>query len=110
MYKKITKQSGLPRSYISKIWLIMRMTAFLLFVSLMQVSASGLAQRISLSETNTPLIEVFKEIRQQSGYDFIFTTSTLKGARPISIQIENADLPTVLEQIFDGQPLEYGVK
>lgn len=109
MYKKNIKQPGILRSYISKIWLIMRLTTFLLLITFLHTSASSLAQKVSLSKRNAPLAEIFKEIRQQSGVDFVFTTSTLKDSKPVNIQVENVELREVLQLVFEGQPLEYSL-
>jgi len=92
-----------------KIIQIMRLTAVLLLVTLMQVSATGLAQKISLSETDVPLKTIFKKIRTQSGYDFVYAESLFKGMKPVSINIKNAGLEEVLDQIFNSQPLTYSI-
>ncbi len=109
MYKNYAKKLGVPKKLCHKLLRIMRLTTVLLIASLMQVSATGLAQKITLSEKNAPLLKVFKQIRIQSGYDFIFTTTTLKGSIPVNIKVENADFEDVLKKIFEGQPLEYTV-
>jgi len=96
-----------PRAGMVKILLVMKIIVLLLTTAILQVSASSFAQKITLSEREAPLERVFKQIRNQSGYDFIFTNSTIKGAVPVSIQVKDADLEEVLKQIFASQPLEY---
>jgi TonB-linked SusC/RagA family outer membrane protein len=87
----------------------MRLTTVILIASLLQVSASTLAQRITLSEKNAPLVKVFESIRIQSGFDFMFNSSTLEGAKNVTINVRDAELKQVLEEIFNGQPLEYEI-
>lgn len=81
------------------------MTTFLI-----QVSAAGYAQRISLNQTNASLEQVIKSIRKQSGYDFVYTTPQLKSAKPITIRVNNRTLKEVLDECFAGQPLTYTIE
>ena len=92
--------------------LIMRinLTVILLTSCLLQVSAIGYAQKLNLTKTNVSLIEVFKEIRKQSGYDFIYTTPQIKLARKVDVFVRNATLKEVLEQCFANQPFTYEIR
>lgn len=76
----------------------------------MQVSASSYAQKISLSGKNIPLEKVFDQISAQSDFDVLFTRATIKGAKPVTIEVKNAELSDVLKRIFDGQPLVYSIE
>ena len=107
MYKNITKQLGIPPGYIYKILLIMRLTTVLLIATIMQVSAGSFAQKISLNEKNAPLEKIFDKIRLQSGYDFLFNRELLKTAKPVDINIKNADIEDALAICFKGQPFTY---
>lgn len=101
--------AGLNR--IGKREWIMRvnLTTLLLITAILQVSAGSYAQKITLSEKNASIKSVLDKIRNQSGYDFLFTTTNLRNAKPVSIQVKNADLKAVLEQVFEDQPFEYSV-
>ena len=85
------------------------LTTVLLISAIIQVSASSFAQKITLSERNAPLLKVFRQIRVQTGYDFMVTATTLKGTKDITIEVKNAELNEVLKKIFEGQPLKYFV-
>ncbi|MDB5090234.1 MAG: TonB-linked outer membrane protein SusC/RagA family, partial [Mucilaginibacter sp.] len=78
----------------------MKLTTLMLFLAFMQVSASTLAQKVTLSERNASLTTIFEQIRNQTGYDFAYTTSTIKAARLVTIDVKNADLKEVLDRIF----------
>src|SRR6266550_6832959 len=56
--------------HLTKTLLIMRLTAIFLLAACLQANAKSYGQTISLSETNTSLLKVFKQIRKQSGYEF----------------------------------------
>lgn len=107
MYKKDTIYLGMGFAFIRKFWLIMRLTTVILIAAMMQVSAAGFAQRISLSRTNTPLKEIIRELRKQSGYNFIASDALLKDAGMISIRAVNEELPEVLSRMFKDRPISF---
>src|ERR1700743_1589852 len=86
-----------PPGCAKKILLIMKLTTLLLITAILQVSASTFAQKVSLSEHNAPLDQVFEKISSQTGYDFLFSTSMLKQAAPVSIHCNNQELDAVLK-------------
>jgi len=88
----------------------MKITTLILITAIMQVSAISFAQKITLSEKNATLSNVFEKIRSQSGYDFIVTRDMLKKASPVSVKAENQELTEVLKMIFDVQPLDFTVE
>jgi TonB-linked SusC/RagA family outer membrane protein len=107
MYKNYTPKRAVPNRRINKLLFIMRLTTLILIISLMQVSAASLAQKISLSEKNASLKKICKKISVQSGYSFIISGSELKQSKPVSINATDADLRVVLDEIFQTQPLQY---
>ncbi|MEJ2883247.1 SusC/RagA family TonB-linked outer membrane protein [Pedobacter sp. GR22-6] len=84
-------------------------TCILLLLTLLQVSAAGFAQKISLSKKNISLQQLFKEIKSQSGYDFLYEPQEIKNAKRITINVNNADLKAVLDQVFAVQTLDYTI-
>ena len=85
----------------------MKLTAFLLFSMLVRVSATGFAQKITLSENNVSLESVFLKITDQTGYVFFYNDDLLKGARPVSLKVKDMPLEGVLNICFRGQPFVY---
>ncbi|WP_170113518.1 TonB-dependent receptor [Mucilaginibacter yixingensis] len=75
----------------------------------LQVSARSLAQKITLNKTNASLELVFDDIRNQSGYDFFYNLRLIKTAKPVTINVKDAELEDVLTQIFSNQPLTYTI-
>lgn len=107
--KQLTKQDTL-KSYIHKTWLIMRLTTVILIAAMMQVSAAGFAQKISLTKSNASLQVVINELRTLSGYNFVATGELLDKAKPITINIKNVELEKVLERIFENQPIAFSIE
>ncbi len=109
MYKIYTKKPSMPKGYTSQIWLIMRLTTVILIATFMQVYAIGFAQKISMSHSNAPLKKVLKELRSQSGYNFVYTDDLLRMASPVDISVNEAEFEDVLKEIFSEQPLTYSI-
>ncbi len=109
MYKKYTKNPIVPKRHFYKLLLIMRLSTIILIATIMQVSASGFAQKITLSEKNASLKSLFTAIRKQSNYNFLYTNEQLRGAKTVDIKVKGVELKEVLDQIFANQPLTYTI-
>ncbi|GAA4312537.1 TonB-dependent receptor [Mucilaginibacter gynuensis] len=81
----------------------------MLFLAFMQVSASSLAQKVTLSERNASLSNIFEQVRKQTGYDFAYTTATIEAAKLVTINVKNMEVGDALKVIFNGQPLDYKI-
>lgn len=85
--------------------LAMKLTAILIVVACLQVSARGYTQEnITLNEKNAELTSVFKKITNQTGVHFAHRDEWIRDAKPVNISVQNADLKTVLQKLFAGQP------
>lgn len=76
----------------------------------MQVSASSLAQKVTLIKSNASLRSVFKELNKQTGYNFFYTDNLLESSSSVTIEVKNADLSVVLNQILAGQNLDFIIR
>jgi TonB-linked SusC/RagA family outer membrane protein len=85
------------------------LTCIVLLTSLLQVSATSFAQKINLSKNNITLQQLFKEIKSQSGYDFLYEPTELKAAKRVNINATNTDLKVLLDIVFANQPLTYAI-
>lgn len=109
MYVNYTIKQGIPIGYLRKIWLIMRLTTVILMATFIQVSASSLAQKISLYKANAPLKAVIKELQVQSGYGFVYTDQLLEKTKPVHIKLVDASLEEALKKLFEGTELTYSI-
>lgn len=87
----------------------MKITAILLTVVCLQISAKSLSQQITLSQKNAPIQKVFEEIKKQSGYKFWYEDAMLTKSKPVDISIRNGSLEEVLALLFKNQPFSYEV-
>lgn len=92
---------------LRKLLLIMKLVFLLLTVCFLQVSAATYAQRISLTVKDASLKEVFKKLRKQSGFNFLYDSDVLSSARRVSFSFQQASLTDVLKACFEKQPLTY---
>jgi TonB-linked SusC/RagA family outer membrane protein len=86
---------------------IMKITFVLVFAALMQVYAISKAQNVTLSENNVSLDKVFKDIKQQTGINFLYNPEMLSLAKPVTIVVKNKPLSEVLDACFLDQPVTY---
>lgn len=107
MYNFYPKKLVQPPGCAPNILLIMKLTTLIFVTAILQVSATTYAQKITLSEKNTPLDKVFEKISDQTGYDFIISSENLNLSKVVTINVKNEDLKTTLNQIFTAQPLTF---
>ncbi len=97
------------RGFLPQIMRIMKLTAILIFGFLMQVSATGTSQTVTLSQSNVPLKKVLNEIKNQTGYDFLYTYEVIQKAGRVSVNLKNASLKQALDEVLEGKNLEYKI-
>lgn len=95
---------------LTKILRVMKISTFLLLLT-MQLSAavSYSQEKVTLSLKEGKLTEVLKEIEGQTGYKIFYNNRLVEMAKPISLEIEEADLEEALNLIFKDQPLDYEI-
>ena len=87
---------------------IMKLTALLLFAACLHVSAGAYSQ-VTLSETNAPLQKVFKKIKRQTGYHFLFNYELLEQAGPVTVELSNVSLQQAIDAVIRDKPLTYEI-
>ncbi|MGN7722134.1 TonB-dependent receptor [Chitinophaga sp. 22620] len=87
----------------------MKLTAVILLTAFLQVSASSSAQQITISQKNTTLEKVFRELHKQTGFQFFFQDEVLQKAARFDIQVKDGSIREVLDICFRNQPLEYSI-
>lgn len=97
------------RKFLIKTLLIMKLTVFILLVLALQVSARGYTQSVTLSVKNTPLQQVFEQVKKQTGLSFLWDEATLKDTRPVTISLTNAPIKEVLDACVKNQPITYTI-
>lgn len=89
----------------------MKLFVIIMTVFCVQVSASAFSQRVSISQKNTPLLNVLKEIKRQTGYFFLYDTDLIQQqSKPVTINLKNAEIKDVLTQALKAQPFSWEIK
>jgi TonB-linked SusC/RagA family outer membrane protein len=94
---------------MDKILLSMKLSVILLFIAVINVNAKGFAQKITLSEKDVPLKNVFSDLRKICHYDFIYTDEQIHNERVVSLDVRMAELKDVLDQLLKDLPLTYTI-
>ncbi|WP_053058337.1 SusC/RagA family TonB-linked outer membrane protein [Pedobacter sp. BMA] len=89
---------------------MMKLITAVLLTSLMQVSAATYGQFITLKERNVTLERMFKEIRQQSGYDVLLSTNKIKSTTTINASFNRATIEEVMAKIIADRDLTYTIE
>ncbi|MCX6236667.1 MAG: TonB-dependent receptor [Bacteroidia bacterium] len=89
----------------------MKLTVILLFGSLVAMSASTYSQntRLNLSAHNSSLIDIFRQIEDQSEFYFYFKKEEVKSKESVSIEIKDALVTDILDQALAKTGLEYKI-
>lgn len=93
----------------SKLLCRMKLIILLLTVGALQVAAKGNAQNITISVKDVALQNVFKQITDQTGYQFFYTNNQLEMSKPVTVDVKNESLESVLEKCLKDQSLTYSI-
>lgn len=93
-----------------KLLWIMNMIVVILTTCLLQVSAITRAQKITLSERNTPLDQVLQKIKLQSGFNVVYASDFLAKSKKVNLQFSDLPLEIALDQLFMNQSLTYSIQ
>ncbi len=105
----ITFFKGVLQAFLRpKIILIMKLTVFLIALSLSHVYATVYSQKITLREKNVPLATVLNKIKLQSGYGLFYEFDDVKSKR-ISINVKDISLEKALEMCISDQSLSFSI-
>lgn len=65
------------------------------------------AQTVTFSGRDVPLVKVFNNIRQQTGYAVFYTESMMQQTRPVTLTVRAVPLLEFLGKILKDQPLDF---
>jgi len=104
------QSGGSPYAYsFRKFLLTMKLTFILLTTVFLQFSFALHAQKVTLAAKNVRLEQVFKDIKNQTGYNFICDLDALNNASPITVSVKNVTLEEALEQCLKDQLLSFAI-
>jgi TonB-linked SusC/RagA family outer membrane protein len=107
MYLNLTGKAPAMRELLTKIFLVMKVTTFIILITCLHVSATGFSQKVTLSVKQARLQEVFPEISRQTGISIFYEEETIQKTTPVSFQVKNMDLRQVLLMCIKDQPISF---
>ena len=96
----------------SKIWKIMRISVFFLFLFLIQAwgsSGYGQQSKLSFSLNDATVVDVLDEIEKQSDYYFLFNQKLVDVDRKVDLDTKGTSIDNVLTDLFAGTDVRHQV-
>ena len=109
---KYTIEIGEPFPWL-KILITMKLTFFFSLLIVMQsfaVQSFSQETNMKLNSRNTSIRNVLGQIEDQSGYYFLYNNDLINVSKKVTINIRNSDIKKVLDQLFEGQSIDYVIK
>ncbi len=88
----------------------MKLTLLFTILSFHLAFGNVAAQTVNLSCRQASVGYLIKEINRQTGYDFVFNSTTIENSKPITVTIEDSPITEALEECFKNQPFDYVIK
>lgn len=98
-----------PKAYCNVCFPALRIT-ILFIIALLAAGSKSAAQHVTISRSNVPLEIVFKEIRKQTGYSFIYRNEWIQKLGKISIDVKDVPLSQVMDICLEGKPFAYNIE
>ena len=106
-YGEIQRNSGFS---LSKMFLIMKLTVFIIIVCCFHISAKSYSQNVNLTGKNISLAKALTEVSEQSGHYLFYKYNDVKDAEPVSFSLKNVPLQKALQEILKGQPFTFSIE
>ncbi len=105
--KKSGECKGNLRS-AQKIFRVMKMMCFLMFVLLVQVRGDVVAQNqvVSVDMKNCSVEEFLREIKEQTGIRFMYKSEYVKAIPRFDVRVEDRGVMDLLEEVFAGKGIK----
>ena len=80
-----------------------------LMAMMLLTSLSAAAQTYDVDYKDLPIEQVIKDLRKQTGYQFVYKKETVAGVSPVTCTLKNATLEQVLNRVFFFVGLDYEI-
>ena len=92
-----------------KLLMVMKMTAFLLLVCCLHVTATTSSQTVTITGKNLSPRKVFMAIEEQAGYFVSGNVELLKEVKPVSVSVQDMPVAKLLELILAKQHVGFHI-
>ncbi|WP_243732589.1 SusC/RagA family TonB-linked outer membrane protein [Pedobacter metabolipauper] len=87
----------------------MKLTAILLLIGTLHLSAASYSQKVTISRRNTTLSAIFKDIKKQTGYLFFYNGSVNINGQKLDVELNNVPLEEALNTFLKNQNLNFSI-
>ena len=94
---------------LKKILLIMKLSTFFLFFSLISISAETFSQKFSFDIKGESIKDILTKIEESSDYKFLYRSDAIDVDRQITININDENIESILTRIFDQGDVIYKI-
>ncbi len=96
-------------SGFKKLLLVMKLTTFLLFLSVIGMAANTYAQgtKFDLNVKNATVIQVFDEIERVTEFGFLFKTDQMDLSKHYTLDIKDANIEKILNEVLSKDQYSY---
>ena len=96
---------------LKKILLVMKLTTFILMISMLHVSATVYSQatKLSLNLREVTIKEVLQEIESMSKFRFSYQHEEVDLNKKINASFKNEVIENILNKIFEGENIDYSI-
>ncbi|WP_159452599.1 SusC/RagA family TonB-linked outer membrane protein [Pedobacter nyackensis] len=88
----------------------MKLIILMVFATTLQVSAETFAQTISFTGKKVSIETIFESVERQCNYVFFYNAESLKNSSPVSVNLKNVSIETLLQESLKNQPIRYYIK
>ncbi len=97
--------------FCGKLLKFKRITSLLcFFIISTSISAFNVKAQISLHLKNEKMSNALDSIKRQTSYSMWYNTEEVDREQPVTIHVDNASLPSILDELFSGRNLEYSIE
>lgn len=98
------------RHFVLKIFITMKLTAFLLLLACLEVSAGSYSQTVTFAGKGQVLRQLFTAIEEQTDYVVVYKKELITKAVPFTINVREKPLQEVLSLALANQPLKFSIE
>ena len=80
-----------------------------LFLIIVMLSFRLCGQTVSIKEKGMSLPNLFKEIRKQTGFEFLYNSEMIEKLPAIDVNVKDASIQQTLDNCFKRLPLSYSI-
>ncbi|MBN8789319.1 MAG: TonB-dependent receptor [Terrimonas sp.] len=106
---KLTRAPYKGSPLVTQTWRIMKLIVIFMISGCLTAAANGFGQMVNISEKNISLEKVFRLIKKQTGYSFLYTETQLQHFKKINVNLKDAELEKALQVCFANQLFTYSI-